>query len=171
MFVVPALIFSFSLAVLGNYYVFKLIYTPEMGLDVNPIPDWFSAVQALSVGLIVPLISSIVPIQKVLDKTIVDSMIKGKALSGTKVEQKDGARPEVGPQIAFGALSVVYGIAIFVFLPMALYDGNLGLMLTIFFMILVGMIFGLTLLASNLQPLFERICLTVLLFWEKSSMK
>jgi len=44
-------------------------------------------------------------------------------------------------------------------------------MLTIFFLILLGMIFGLTLLATNIQPVLESLCVNVLLCWEKLSMR
>jgi len=66
---------------------------------------------------------------------------------------------------------VAYGIAIFVFLPVALLQFNLGLLLSIFFFILLGMIFGLSLLATNIQPVFEVFAVKILLFWEKTSMK
>lgn len=70
--------------------------------------------------------------------------------TGSHVDVQDNGKVDVLPYLAFGVLSVTYGILIFVFLPMALLNFNLGLMLTIFFMILTGMILGLTLLATNI---------------------
>lgn len=48
-----------------------------------------------------------------------------------------------------GSLAICYGMAVFIFLPPALIGGNIGVMLTIFFLILVTMIFGLAILSIN----------------------
>ena len=44
-------------------------------------------------------------------------------------------------------------------------------MLQIFFLILLGMILGLTILAMNLQGLLQALLIKVFLFWETKSMK
>lgn len=75
------------------------------------------------------------------------------------------------PYLVAGSLSVVYGIMVYVFLPEALVNMDLGKMLTIFFLLLLGMIFGLSLLTTNIQPLVERLVVYILLCWEKRSMK
>lgn len=61
-FVVPSLILSYSIAVVVNYYLLKMIYTPDMGLRVSIVPDWFATLQALALGLMIPLVSAIIPI-------------------------------------------------------------------------------------------------------------
>lgn len=73
-FVVPSLIIGYSLALVGNWQLLGLIYTSEMGLSVSIWPDWYATVQAVMVGLFVPMISAIVPIQRALEKTVCDSM-------------------------------------------------------------------------------------------------
>ena len=50
-------------------------------------------------------------------------------------------------------------------------DFNIGLLLEIFFVILVGMIFGLTLISFNLQRLVEQVIVHSILFLETKSMK
>ena len=54
------------------------------------------------------------------------------------------------PYVLFGSLSVVYGTTIYYFMPKAMLELDLNLILQIFFLILLGMLFGLTILASNL---------------------
>lgn len=95
------------------------------------------------------MLSSIIPIQRVLDRTICDSMSKRRK-TGNDVIVTNKGKIDYLPYLSFGLLSVFYGISIFVLLPIALLNGNLGLMLTIFFMILLAMIFGLSLLATNI---------------------
>lgn len=122
-----------------------------MGLSVSVLPDWYSLAQALALGLIIPLVSAILPIQKVVQKTIADSMNTQRSKTkGSHVEVTEGGKIDYTPYLTFGLLSVVYGIAIFIFLPIALINFNLGLMLTIFFLILIGMILGLSMLSTNI---------------------
>jgi hypothetical protein len=54
------------------------------------------------------------------------------------------------PYLLFGGVGTMFGISIFFFLPLSVLSFNLGMMLEIFFLILIGMIFGLTLIAFNL---------------------
>lgn len=68
-------------------------------------------------------------------------------------------------------ITVVYGIGIYYFLPLALLSFNFSLLLRIFFFILLGMLFGLTLLAFNLQRGLEYILAYTFLIWEKASMR
>jgi len=48
---------------------------------------------------------------------------------------------------------------------------NAGMILAIFFAILLGMMTGLTLFATNLQGILEIILVYTFFFWEKESMK
>ena len=77
----------------------------------------------------------------------------------------------VTPIVLIGTISVIYGMSIYYLLPLALLTMNLTLLLDIFFLILLGMIFGLTLLAHTLQQVLEWITVHVLLFFERKSMK
>lgn len=75
------------------------------------------------------------------------------------------------PYLIFGLISVVAGMSIFYLLPLAVLNFDIGLILQIFFMILLGMIFGLTLISFNLQRLLEILIVKTLLFYERQSMK
>jgi hypothetical protein len=73
--------------------------------------------------------------------------------------------------IVFGTIAVAYGLSIYYFLPLAMLSFNFALILKIFFFILVGMLFGLSLLAFNLQRFSEILLTHIFLFFEKKSMK
>lgn len=66
-FVVPSLILSYSMALVANHYLLGAIYPPEMLKSISILPDLFATIQALVVGLFIPIASSIVPIQRVCD--------------------------------------------------------------------------------------------------------
>ena len=70
-----------------------------------------------------------------------------------------------------GGLGSLAGITIYYFLPLSVLTFNLGLLLEIFFFILLGMIFGLTLVALNLQRMLEHVVVYVFLFFERKSIK
>ena len=66
------------------------------------------------------------------------------------VEILDQDKQNMTTYILFGVVAVVYGLSIYYFLPLAMLSFNFSLILRIFFFILVGMLFGLSLLAFNL---------------------
>ena len=78
---------------------------------------------------------------------------------------------KVVPYIVFGLMCTLVGVTIYVVLPAALLAENTSLILQIFFAILIGMIAGLTLLAANLRGPLETLCVYLLFFWERKSMR
>jgi hypothetical protein len=83
----------------------------------------------------------------------------------------DDGKTNVLPYLLFGFITVLYGVSIFFLLPYSLLQLNLTLLLGIFFAILLGMIFGLTLISYNFQYLFEYLVVKILICWERQSMK
>jgi len=75
------------------------------------------------------------------------------------------------PYLTFGLVCVLYGAGVYYLLPLGLLTVNLTLILYIFFFILIGMIFGLVLLAFNFQSTIELFFSSLLFFWERKSMK
>ena len=92
------------------------------------------------------------------------------SLSGTVVII-EGKGVKIVPYIVFGLLCVTMGTVIYIILPQALLAENAGLILQIFFMILVGLILGLTLFMANLRGPIETIVVYILFFWERKSMR
>jgi hypothetical protein len=102
-------------------------------------------------GLVIPLVSSIIPIRSSLSKNLNESLNAQRSKNtGTIVTIDKAGRTNVVPYLVFGGISVMAGISIFYLLPLAVLNFDIGLVLNIFFAILLGMIFGLTLIAFNL---------------------
>jgi hypothetical protein len=74
-----------------------------------------------------------------------------KKSTGVKVSVDYNNALDIAPLITFGTLTVLYGVSIYYLMPLSLLSGNYGLILIIFFSILMGMVLGLTMLAYNLQ--------------------
>ena len=172
MFVLPSLFFGFIVTFPTLDQLYKMLFTPDMGVETTPVPSSFAVFQALVVGLIIPLISSIVPIQAALSKNLNDSLDTQRSKTqAIYVEILDKNKQTMGSYIIFGVISVAYGLSIYYFLPLAMLSFNFALILEIFFMILVGMLFGLSLLAFNVQRFLEIVLTHIFLFFEQSSMK
>lgn len=172
MFVLPSVIFGFLFSAPALMGLYRVLFTEDMGIDQSPFPSAFAVYQALSVGLVIPLLSSIAPIQSALKKNLNDSLdIQRSKTQAIYVEILDTEKQNLGSYIVFGGIAVVYGLSIYYFLPLAMLSFNFALVLRIFFFILVGMLFGLSLLAFNLQRFLEITLTYILLFFEKSSMR
>ena len=70
-----------------------------------------------------------------------------------------------------GTIAVILGISVYYGLPLALLKFNIGLILVIFFVLLLAMLLGLVILSINLQSALEKALMYILLFWEKKSMR
>ena len=62
----------------------------------------------------------------------------------------NNATKNVIPYVIFGMISVVFGISIYIFLPLGLLSQNFGMVLAVFLSLLMGMMLGLTLFVTNL---------------------
>ena len=71
------------------------------------------------------------------------------------------------PYLLFGGLSVAFGTGIYYFLPLGLVSINFQMILYVFFSLLIGMLLGLTLFATNLQGILEIIYVYIFFFWER----
>ena len=90
---------------------------------------------------------------------------------GAKVSISEKGENNVVPYLIFGFISTLAGTAIFYLLPLAVLNFNIALILQIFFLILLGMILGLTLISFNLQRLLEILIVNTVLFFERASVK
>ena len=133
---------------------------------------------ATILGLIVPLISAIVPIRKALHANLRDSLDKRqnklKATVITIERSSQGSLRDGLPYALAGLVMAGLGFTIYYLLPLALVSANMELMFDLFIGLLIGMLLGLVLLTSNFQPLVERILLKslfLILFWEGGAMR
>ena len=151
LFVLPSVILGFVLYVPAMALVFGFLFTDDLGFKPSFEPSTHATVQALFLGIFIPAVSAIIPVQSALAKNLADSLTTGRSkLSGILVTFTDHRNPSVAPYVLFGSLALIYGASIYYFLPKAMLEMNLNLILQIFFLVLLGMLFGLTVLASNL---------------------
>ena len=127
--------------------------TKAMGLENAPIvPSAGAVMYAIFLGLLIPAISSIIPIKKALQQSIVNALSpnnRAKQNKGSIVKVISNLDRNFAPLVTFGLLTVCYGAAVFYGLPFGLISGSFTILLWILFMILLSLILGLTLIAYN----------------------
>ena len=172
MFVLPAVILGFAVAIPLIYFLYSVLFESSLGYMPSVLPTLGATLRAVFIGLLIPLLSSIVPIRRVLSSDLTEALNTQRSKSqGVLIEVVDMKAKKVIPYLLFGSLAVIFGIIIYYGLPLAMLLLNFGLILTIFFMILMGLLLGLVLFSVNLQSALEHALLHILLFWEKKSIK
>jgi len=78
-------------------------------------------------------------------------------------------KKDVTGLILFGSLGLSYGFGIYYLLPASLISLNFSLAMSIFLLILFGMIISMAVLAINFMPYINNIIANVCLFFESSS--
>ena len=172
LFVIPSIICAYICSYPSLYLIFKKLFKNDFGDGgVTFVPDAVATVEAVGIGLLIPTLSAIIPVQRALAKTLSESLNTARAtLSGTIVIiESKGVK--IVPFVIFGLLCVTFGVTVYIVLPQALLAENAGLILEIFFLILGGLILGLTLLVANLRGFIEVIMTYLLFFWERKSMR
>ena len=170
-FVIPSIIIAYICAYPANWYMYKKLFANDFSDgSISYVPGATATIEAVGIGLLIPTLSSIIPIQRSLSKTLGESLNTARStLSGTIIIIESKGM-KVVPYIVFGLICVIFGVTIYVVLPQALLTENVGLILNIFFAILGCLILGLTLLSVNLRGAVEWLVTYLLFFWEKKSM-
>jgi hypothetical protein len=150
------------------YFEFEL----KLGLKLDPNPTLQAVYTAMFLGLLIPLISSIIPIKAALSKNLNDALdyshSQTKAMLVNIIDPNSKNNTII---IIFGLISSIYGVVIYVLMPQCMLSLNFGLLLKIFFLILIGMLFGLVLITMNMQFLVESLITKLLFWWESKSIR
>ena len=172
MFVLPAVTLAMILSFPIIYAMYAILLEDDLGYIPSVVPSGAAVFNALFIGLLIPFMSSIVPIRRGLSVNLTDALDVSRSKSkGADISIVDNKALTIGPYLLFGSLAVIFGVAVYYGLPYALLQLNLGMILTIFFMLLLGMLLGLVLFAVNVQSALELALLYLLFFWEKASMR
>ena len=154
------------------YFLYKILFLDSLGYLPTVLPSLSAVVSALFVGIFIPTISSIIPIRRALSTNLTEALDTNRSKStGVLISFIDKSTMNIVPYLLYGSIAVLFGVAIYLGLPLAMLQLNLGLILTIFFMILMGLLLGLVLVSVNLQGIVEFFLMHLLLFWETKAMK
>lgn len=167
-YAIPAIAIGLPLAQLLAWRITIVISNISL-VALSPLLTPLAICLSIAAGLLLPLVSSILPIRAALSKNIWDSVdtrrSKTKAVE-YKITRASTTIPSL-TLIIIGIVLAALGFIIYYLVPYGLVTSNFYLVLNVFFLILLGMLFGLVVLASNLQPLLEWGYLWLFFFWEK----
>lgn len=125
---------------------------------------------ATGLGLVIPLLAAVLPILTALSKNLHDSLdtqhSKTLGVQFNIERSEDSSVNYAWLAVGFGL--TIIGFLIYYLLPLALLSFNLTLFFNVFFSLLLGMLFGLIMLALNFQHVLERLIVFVFFFWEKT---
>lgn len=117
-------------------------------------------------GLVLPLVSNIAPIQRALSRTLRDSLdVYHQVFSETTVQMIKLENLGLDMwQIGLAIVLIVIGFVVYYLIPLAFTFNNLPLFFGILNGILLGMVLGAAAVASTLQPLLEKGALWLILW-------
>ena len=172
MFVLPAVLSAFVVSFPMIYIIYTTMISDSLGYTPSVVPSLQATINALIIGIMIPFLSSIVPIRRGLSANLNETLDSSRSKSkGAEIIIVDQRKMNLVPYLTFGSVAVCFGIAVYYGLPIAMLELKVGLLLSIFFILLLGMLLGLVLIAVNVQSTLEQFLLTILLFWEKKSMR
>lgn len=73
MFVLPAVLFGFLLSLPALSFI-SLTFKEQLHFEIEPYPTQSAVIQGLAIGIIIPLLSSVLPIRVALAKNLNDSL-------------------------------------------------------------------------------------------------
>ena len=119
------------------------------------------------IGLFMPLVSTIVPIQRALSKTLRDSLdIYHQVSSETSVQMIKLESLGLDPwQVGISLAMVVISFFTYYLIPLAFVFNNFTLLFTVLTVILLGMLTGAAAMMTVFQPWVELGALKLLVFW------
>ena len=173
LFVLPSMVVGYGVSVPALLYIYKFMFKGAPDIHLSPVPSANATLEAIILGLLIPTVSSIVPIQVAMGKNLNEALSYQRSKTkGQKVEiSSEESFERKLPYLITGFIASMSGMLIYYILPSSILNFNLGLLLEIFFFILIGMILGLTLISFNIQRVIELAVVHAVFWWERKSMK
>jgi ABC-type antimicrobial peptide transport system permease subunit len=167
LFSIPAI----ALGLLASWLAFIPVRNELVSFTNAPIPLGLTAEAAglaTAIGFIMPLIALIGPIQSALSKTLRDALdLYHSSVNDTRVTFTKLANLGLSPvQTNSALLMVIFGFIIYYMIPYSFIFQQFALFFDIFVLILLGMLFGLSLLAMTIHGYVQKLSVN-LLMWGK----
>jgi ABC-type antimicrobial peptide transport system permease subunit len=127
LFVIPSIIAGF-ISSFGFLQLAKWYADTRLQMEFEAIPSTGNIIQALVLSTLIPLLSSILPIQVVLDRNLNDALdIQRSKTQAVYVNILNKKKANLTPMVLFGLAITLYGVTIYYLLPLALLSMNLSL--------------------------------------------
>jgi len=127
MFVIPSIISGFAISLTFLQFC-KYYAETELHMDFEATPSAGSVFQAIFLSTMIPLLSSILPIQVVLQRNLTDALdIQRSKTQAVFVNILQKKKANLTGMVSIGFAITLYGVTIYYLLPLALMSMNLTL--------------------------------------------
>jgi hypothetical protein len=156
-YAIPAWIIGLVLAQIGFIFVQKILMN-LINLSLSNLLSWEGCLLSSALGLIVPIVSAILPIRAALGTNLHDALDnRHQKIKAVAITMERNATSGVSTlTISLGCIMTIFGFICYYLFPLAIVFKNLNLMFNIMTLLLVSMLIALTMLALNVEPLIER---------------
>ena len=121
MFVLPAVILAFIVSFPTIYVLYSTVLGENLGYMPSVVPSGWATLNALFLGLIIPLFSSIIPIKRGLATNLTETLdVTRSKNKGALITIIDGKMLNTLPYLLYGSIAVSLGITVYYGLPVAL---------------------------------------------------
>ncbi|KYQ92900.1 hypothetical protein DLAC_05491 [Tieghemostelium lacteum] len=167
-FSIPGILFGLLFGWAFYAIVAYFVYVKVVLLPANLTFYTVSILSGILLGLLMPIVANIAPIQRALSKTLRDALdIYHQVKNETMV--KIMKLEEIGLdvlQTIMALLAVIVGFTVYYLIPYSFIFHDFQLFFSILTAILMAMLFGLAMLAQSVQTFIEKAVLFVLV-WGK----
>lgn len=149
--------------IMSNYAAYSL----SIKLELSAI------ILGLFLGIFMPIVSNIAPIQRALSRTLRDSLdVYHQSSQDITVQMIKLESLGLNPwQISSAIMMVLVGFIVYYIIPLTFIFLNISLFLTILNGILLGMLIGSTIVATLFQPILERQVLKLMLWGKEKKLE
>ena len=74
LFVLPSVILGFALSLPCIWLVYTMLLGNDLGVSPSILPGLSATIQALLIGILIPVMSSIIPIRRALSRNLTDAL-------------------------------------------------------------------------------------------------
>jgi len=156
-YAVPGWIVGLALAqMVAEYTLTQLSETSGVRIPTTLRPE--SAAWATVLILIVPVVATYIPAKKALTSSLAEAMNTNRASTKAVVVDiiRDNNKQLNLPLMLVALALTGFGFTVYYLFPLALLSLDLALLLSIFLLILMGMLVGLVLLSLNFEGVVEQ---------------
>jgi ABC-type antimicrobial peptide transport system permease subunit len=171
-FTLPAWLFGLIAGQIG-YWVVRGIVVSYAAVPLGPGVSGSAVSWATLAGLGVPFLAALLPIRSLISMALPSALntSRGRGTGVVYRIQRGRSREADLLLLGIGFLGALSGFAMYSFFPTSLITMNYSLMFYILFLVLLGMLGGLVMLATNFERVMETAICFVFMFWEAPAVR
>ena len=139
-----------------SYTGVAILLGQTLQAPISYVVSFESFAIATVIGLLVPVISAILPIQAALGQNLHDSLDTQRSVSAVKYSVERAESETISwTTIALGIIGVIFGFGVYYVMPLSLLTFNITIMMYMFMSVILAMLLGLVMLSLNLENIIE----------------